>query len=90
MFTVKHIDANGVTRLYSAETIEVIQVGNQFDDGVYLDRDPGQPNEVSSEPRFAKHVILFGGDFNADAMGRKGGVVFVMNEAGATVDKYIL
>jgi hypothetical protein len=105
MFTVKHRDANGVETIHSAETIEVVPpniygvaqgsgeagASNWDQAGIFLDRDqvPLIPTDQLS-PRAAKHIILFGGDHTEAAEARKGGKVWVMNEAGATVATYEL
>lgn len=99
-FTVKFRSsaAEGDTEiLYSAETVEVIYPGNavagsaqtsNWDQaGIYLDREPPSlptPGEPTA-PRCAKHIILFGGDHTSEAQARRGGRVWVMNDAGATV-----
>lgn len=62
-----------------------------YEEGIFLDReaiplDPSDPNS----PRSAKYVIQFGGDETATRAARKGGKVWIMNEAGATVATYDL
>lgn len=95
MFTVKHRAADGVITLHTCETVEVVRMENvgeaYFNDGIFLDRDPIplDPSNPNS-PRSAKHIIAFGGEQTEAAKRRKGGRVWIMNEAGNTVDAYDL
>jgi hypothetical protein len=64
-------------------------LGNYFESGIFLDREP-PPAPCEDRTRFSKHIIQFGGDQTQGAKARKGGKVWVMNEAGATVATYEL
>lgn len=91
MFTVKHRTPDGAETLYFGETVEVVQGKGHFDDGIFIDRDaiPLDPSDPDS-PRASRHIIQMGGDATVPAQARKGGKVWVMNPAGATVATYDL
>jgi hypothetical protein len=83
MFTIKVRDADGTTRLYSANKIVVKRDGDRFTDGIYLD----PHDEIGLD---GKRIYIGGEEvilFSTDA---SGGKVWVMNAQGATVDQYDL
>lgn len=97
MFTIKVEHAEGVEELFTAKRLHVVHPhevaggGTNWDkSGIFLDPEATYGSEGEEKFTLAKHCILFGGDHSASAKERKGGRVFVMNEAGATVAKYIL
>lgn len=66
---------------------------SMYEEGIYLDREVHHcaPGEKPHDPFYtAKHIIQFGGDETDDRIARRGGKVWVMNEAGATVATYDL
>lgn len=104
-FTVKVRDSVAMGEgesLFSCDHIEVIwpsshkvaassdQQSNWDQAGIYLDPEPTPAANDKGYTLFAKHVILFGGDHTSTSEKRKGGKVWVMNEAGSTVATYDL
>jgi hypothetical protein len=98
-FTVKVRLPNGDESLYACDTIDVIggpdslEGRDMYEEGIFLDRTPDSipPNAADPVARYtSRHIIQFGGDETADRQTRRGGKVWVMNEAGATVATYEL
>ncbi len=89
MFTVKHRDLEGTERLHTAETLEVICIGDRFMDGIFLDPEILRPGE--DRLRCYAHVIRF--TTPEEQASRKAGPepkVWVMNAHGSTVATYDL
>lgn len=105
-FTVKVRDSQAMGEgesLFSCDHIEVVwpashKVAGSTDDlkpnwdtaGIYLDPVPMPADNDKGYTLSGKHIILFGGDHTERAEKRKGGRVWVMNEAGSTVATYDL
>lgn len=97
-FTVKHRAADGTETIHSCETVTVRggpsypHERDMYSEGIYLDPGVEYPmlEGELTDVATAKHIIQFGGDETDDRKARKGGKVWVMNEAGATVATYDL
>ena len=91
-FTIKHRESDalgGNEFFYTAYDLKVVRRGDHFEDGIYIDPQSG-PTPVDQPNYMARVVILFGGDQTDDAIARKGGKVWIMNEGGSTIGTYDL
>lgn len=96
MLTIKHINTEGVERIFEAETVEVVNRHDRFADGIYFDwrMPPCRPLDalsadalMGSDRPAPKEVIHFAFE---RAAGDTDPVVYVMNRFGATVATYRL
>lgn len=82
-------------RIYTAEDqtkdpAQTAGASNIYECGIFLDREPAPQVPGAAMTRFSQHIIQFGHDATLAGQERKGGKVWVMNEAGATVASYDL
>lgn len=103
MLTVKHIDTDGTETILEAERVEKVATGDNFMDGVFLDREPAMqmPDRLLDEAasqlmggvsqsvpgRSFKHVFRFAA---CRTSGDRDPMIYVMNRFGATVATYHL
>lgn len=101
MLTVKHIATDGTETILEAERVEMVQTGDNFADGIFLDRAPAEPDQplggdttisagqTVAPPRSFKHVFHFDRSGCSGSL-RRDPMVYVMNRYGATVATYRL
>lgn len=87
MFTVRHTATDGTVSLYQANKVESVNKGDDFVDGIYLDREQSLSDEAEgSRGTFAQcFTRALPGTPTKEPQ-----KVIVMNERGATVAVFSL